>query len=118
MGAVMGLLSTAILVVNNLRDAHTDVISGKKTLAVRFGETFSKIQYALLILVPFSLPIYLWWKLENELSLLLTLFSLPIATHLIFQIFTTAGMGLNFVLIRTARFLFIFTLLFSAGIIL
>ena len=114
----MGLLSTAILVVNNLRDAHTDVISGKKTLAVRFGETFSKIQYTLLILIPFSLPIYLWWKLENELSLLLTLFSLPIATHLIFQIFTIDGMELNFVLIRTARFLFIFTLLFSAGIIL
>jgi 1,4-dihydroxy-2-naphthoate octaprenyltransferase len=118
MGAVMGLLSTAILVVNNLRDAHTDVISGKKTLAVRFGETFSKIQYALLILVPFSLPIYLWWKLENELSLLLTLFSLPIATYLIVQIFTIAGMELNFVLIRTARFLFIFTLLFSLGLIL
>jgi 1,4-dihydroxy-2-naphthoate octaprenyltransferase len=118
MGAVMGLLSTAILVVNNLRDANTDVISGKKTLAVRFGKTFSKIQYALLILVPFSLPIYLWWKLENELSLLLTLFSLPIAMHLIVQIFTTAGMELNYVLIRTARFLFIFTLLFSAGIIL
>ena len=114
----MGLLSTAILVVNNLRDARTDVLSGKKTLAVRFGETFSKIQYAFFIVIPFSLPIYLSWKLENELSLLLTLFSLPIAMHLISQIFTKVGVELNYVLIHTARFLFIFTLLFSAGIIL
>ncbi len=36
-GISPGLLSTAILVVNNIRDIKTDSVTGKKTLAVRFG---------------------------------------------------------------------------------
>ena len=117
MGVAMGMLSTAILVVNNLRDADTDKLSGKRTLAVRFGKTFSKIQYSIMVLFPFLLPLYIWREIENELSLLLTFFALPIAFHLIKQVLMLTGKDLNPVLVRTARFLFIFTLLFSAGLI-
>jgi 1,4-dihydroxy-2-naphthoate octaprenyltransferase len=117
LGVVMGMLSTAILVVNNLRDLDTDALSGKKTLAVRLGMAFSKIQYSTLILIPFLLPLYVWWNVENELSLLLTIFALPISLHLINQIFSLSGSDLNLVLTRTARFLFIFTLLLSAGLV-
>ena len=118
MGIVMGMLSNAILVVNNLRDADTDKLSGKKTLAVRFGKKFSRVQYSILVLIPFLLPIYLWWTLENELSLLIPIFAMPISFNLIYQIFLFSGSDLNFVLIRTARFLFIFTLLLSTGLVL
>jgi 1,4-dihydroxy-2-naphthoate octaprenyltransferase len=39
-GAVAtGVLAVAILVVNNLRDVPTDAVAGKRTLAVRLGET-------------------------------------------------------------------------------
>ena len=114
----MGMLSNAILVVNNLRDADTDKIAGKKTLAVRCGKMFSKLQYSLLILIPFLLPIHMWCYYENELSLIITIFSLPIAFNLIGQIFSLTGSDLNKVLNRTARFLFIFTLLFSIGLII
>ena len=86
MGVAMGMLSTAILVVNNLRDADTDKLSGKRTLAVRVGKTFSKIQYSIMVLFPFLLPLYIWREIENELSLLLTFFALPIAFHLIKQV--------------------------------
>jgi 1,4-dihydroxy-2-naphthoate octaprenyltransferase len=34
-----GILAVAILVVNNLRDVPTDAVAGKRTLAVRIGET-------------------------------------------------------------------------------
>src|SRR5207244_4964509 len=34
----VGLLATALLVVNNLRDIPTDARSGKRTLAVRLGD--------------------------------------------------------------------------------
>jgi 1,4-dihydroxy-2-naphthoate octaprenyltransferase len=34
-----GVLAVAILVVNNLRDVPTDAVAGKRTLAVRLGET-------------------------------------------------------------------------------
>ena len=117
MGAIMGMLSTAILVVNNIRDADTDKLSGKNTLAVRFGKEFSKIQYSTLMLIPFLLPLYIWWNFENELSLLITIFALPISFHLINQIFSLTGSDLNLVLTRTARFLFIFTTLLSAGLV-
>ena len=118
MGAIMGMLSTAILVVNNLRDADMDQLSGKRTLAVQFGKKFSKIQYSILILIPFLLPLYVWWNVENELSLLITIFALPISLHLINQIFSLTGSDLNHVLARTARYLFIFTLLLSAWLVL
>ncbi len=118
LGVVMGMLSTAILVVNNLRDLDTDRLSGKKTLAVQLGKTFSKIQYSTLILIPFLLPLYIWWNDENELSLIITIFALPIAFHLIKQVYSLTGKDLNCVLSRTARFLFIYTILFSAGLVL
>ena len=117
MGIAMGMLSTAILVVNNIRDADMDKLSGKRTLAVQFGKKFSKIQYSILILIPFLLPLYIWWNIENELSLLITIFALPISLHLINQIFSLTGSDLNLVLARTARYLSIFTLLLSAGLV-
>ncbi len=117
LGAVMGMLATAILVVNNLRDRDADIISGKKTLAVRFGKTFSKIQFIMLVMLPFVLPFHLW-RQWNKMSFLITLFTLPIAVHLIIQLFNNTGADLNKVLAGTARFLFIFTLLLSAGLII
>lgn len=45
----VGFLATAILVVNNLRDRKTDVLAGKRTLAVRFGGTFCRVEYTLLV---------------------------------------------------------------------
>jgi 1,4-dihydroxy-2-naphthoate polyprenyltransferase len=44
-GSVMGLLSVAILVANNLRDIPTDGASGKLTLAVRLGEARTRNLY-------------------------------------------------------------------------
>ena len=41
----MGAFSTAMLVVNNFRDRETDAAAGKRTLAVRFGDRFSVVQY-------------------------------------------------------------------------
>ena len=52
-GAATGLLATAILVVNNLRDRATDAIAGKRTLAVRFGPGFARAEHAFMILSPF-----------------------------------------------------------------
>jgi 1,4-dihydroxy-2-naphthoate octaprenyltransferase len=37
-----GLLATALLLVNNLRDVSTDTVAGKRTLAVRLGERWAR----------------------------------------------------------------------------
>ena len=48
-GFAVGALATAILVVNNLRDHVGDARVGKKTLVVRFGPHFGRIEYLLLV---------------------------------------------------------------------
>src|SRR5690606_6869307 len=55
-GAGVGALSTAILVVNNLRDRETDAGAGKRTLAVRIGLRASQVQYVLLLGLAAAVP--------------------------------------------------------------
>ncbi len=45
----IGLLATAILVVNNLRDVATDSVAGKRTLAVRLGPAGTRRLFAALL---------------------------------------------------------------------
>ncbi|MGV9825921.1 1,4-dihydroxy-2-naphthoate polyprenyltransferase [Gordonia sp. NPDC003429] len=48
----VGSLSTAVLVVNNLRDIPTDAVSGKHTLAVRIGDKRTRVLYGVLLAMP------------------------------------------------------------------
>jgi len=52
----VGLLASAILMVNNLRDIGTDRLAGKRTLAVRLGATRSRAAFWLLIAGAFAMP--------------------------------------------------------------
>jgi len=51
---MVGLLATALLLANNLRDIATDIESGKRTLAVRVGRRVGGWCYAACVLVPFA----------------------------------------------------------------
>lgn len=54
----VGLLATALLVVNNLRDIPTDAASGKRTLAVRLGAPPTRALYVALVAGAFvALPV-------------------------------------------------------------
>jgi len=116
-GIIMGSLSTSILVVNNIRDANTDVKTGKKTLAVILGMKFSKIEFSVLVLLPYCLILFLF-LLINKLGIFLSFFTMPIAFSLVYQIYHKTGSDLNYVLSKTARLLFVFSLLLSLGLIL
>ncbi len=48
-GCGAGSLACALLAVNNLRDIPTDRISGKKTLAVRLGDAWTRVFYISLV---------------------------------------------------------------------
>ena len=116
-GIPLGALSTAILIVNNLRDADTDVKSGKRTLVVIFGKSFVKIEYIVMMIIAFTIPIYIlqFW---DEFSLYIILFLLPISIQHIQSLYTKTGLSLNLVLANTAKFLFHFSILLSIGLIL
>ncbi|NNF28600.1 MAG: 1,4-dihydroxy-2-naphthoate polyprenyltransferase [Gemmatimonadetes bacterium] len=56
-GAGLGAFSTAILVVNNLRDRETDAAAGKRTLAVRWGDRATVAEYVVCVLVAGLVPV-------------------------------------------------------------
>jgi len=116
-GIPLGALSTTILIVNNLRDADTDVKSGKRTLAVRFGKSFVKMEYIVMMILAFAIPIYIL-QLWDEFSLYIILFLLPISVRHIQSLYSETGESLNLVLVNTAKFLFHFSMLLSIGLIL
>eukprot|EP00985_Skeletonema_marinoi_P003845 scaffold1673_cov99-Skeletonema_marinoi.AAC.1 len=77
----IGFLATNIIVVNNLRDRHTDIHAGKRTMAVRFGATFAKMEYLLLVVASYAFCVY-FFLLEAESvrwTTLLPLLSLPMS---------------------------------------
>jgi 1,4-dihydroxy-2-naphthoate octaprenyltransferase len=53
----VGLLASALLVVNNLRDLDTDAATGKATLAVRLGRVRTRTLYAAMLLTAFVLAV-------------------------------------------------------------
>lgn len=69
-----GLIATAVLTVNNLRDVEEDQKAGKKTLCVRFGKTFGKWEYTLALILAAALPC-LW---GHFLSLALLIPAIPL----------------------------------------
>ena len=72
----IGLLATAIIVVNNLRDRHTDICAGKRTMAVRFGETFARMEYFLQVVISYGFCLYFAF-VEKRFTALLPLLSAP-----------------------------------------
>jgi 1,4-dihydroxy-2-naphthoate octaprenyltransferase len=119
----VGTLTTAILVVNNLRDTTTDRAAGKRTLAVIFGEGFARGEYLACLVAAWAVPMGLlaarWAGASVPVgpALLLTLIALPLALPLSRIVFAEGDpRRLNPVLRITARLTLIFSLLFAAGL--
>lgn len=116
--AAIGALSTAIIVVNNLRDRHTDAPAGKRTLAVRFGAAFARSEYAALLALAYVLPCAIWWLGWGGAGWLLPLASLPLAWRATRAIRRLDGAALNPWLGRTARLEAVFGVLLAIGVLL
>ncbi len=115
-GLSPGLLSTALLSVNNLRDIHTDKKAGKKTLAVRFGALFVRAEYLVSILLACAMPIVLLVIDPNHpyslTAILVILFALPTIKNVLFD---DISPELNSALASTGKILLVYSLVFSLG---
>ena len=114
-GACMGVLATAILVVNNLRDRHTDAAANKRTLAVRLGATAARWEYTLLHISAYASVAALVLLGVRGGGWMLSWAALPLSVIEIRAIWRTDGPALNPHLGGAARVELAFGLLLSAG---
>lgn len=117
-GIAPGLISTAILVANNVRDYENDKSSGKKTLVVRFGKTFGRIEYLALMATAAVIP------------LLLPQFGFPIGHAYYASIFIIPAIPvmrkvwqsddcntLHVALVQTSKLLVLYGIIFCVGLL-
>ena len=114
-GIPAGMISTAILTVNNLRDIESDRKSGKKTLAVRFGQTFAQFEFLFMVGVGILFPLVIFVFDRSHPWTLIACLSIFLALPTIKKVFTQTGRDLNPVLSQTGKILALYGLLFSIG---
>lgn len=115
----VGALCTNILVINNLRDVEQDTKAGKRTMGVMFGDTALKIEYTAMLLLAYAVPPHFYFKLDYSLWVLLPFLALPLAFLHAKKVWNEKEkVNLNKVLEQTAKFMALFGILFTAGIIL
>jgi 1,4-dihydroxy-2-naphthoate octaprenyltransferase len=112
----VGLLATALLVINNLRDIPTDAVAGKRTLAVRIGDRRTRILYVVLMVLPFVITPFVAGLGSRPLASA-SLFAILLAQRPVLEVLQGAkGPALIPVLGGTGRVQLVFGALLSLGL--
>ncbi|HJF13577.1 MAG TPA: 1,4-dihydroxy-2-naphthoate polyprenyltransferase [Enteractinococcus helveticum] len=116
-GAVgTGLVSTALLMANNVRDIPTDRQAGKRTLAVRLGDTKARWSYPVMLAVAVAAPLF-FVREYPWMWLMLILLVISLRPSLIMLEAKERG-ALIPVLKMTGLFGILYAILFTLGIAL
>ena len=77
----IGLFAAAILVTNNLRDREKDLQNKKITLAVKLGDSKTRVLYAALLIIPFVLVGLMFFTNNSAIftTIQIQLLALPVA---------------------------------------
>ncbi|MCF2874091.1 MULTISPECIES: 1,4-dihydroxy-2-naphthoate octaprenyltransferase [unclassified Tenacibaculum] len=115
----IGLLSTAVLNLNNMRDRVNDAKSGKNTLVVKMGAKAAKNYHYLLIGVSFLCALsYVFLKYESPYQFLFIIAYIPILKHIVFVSKNKEEALLDGELKKVALSTFLFSILFGLGQVL
>ncbi len=118
LGVQIGFLATVLLAINNLRDSVTDIKVGKKTLAVRFGDTFAKAEISVLIASTFALTLY-WWIKYQKAWFTLVFLAAPLGFIIVREVWThTDKATLNRLLGLSALLMMLFSVLHCLALLL
>lgn len=101
-----GLTACALLMINNIRDLPNDAKIGKRTLAVKLGETNAKAVYSAFLFVAVLITTPISW---------ITLFALPLASALSKEVSNKKGAELISTLGKTGRYQLLLALLIIVG---
>lgn len=117
MAVPIGLLITAIIVVNNLRDIEQDRVVGKRTVAVRIGAQATKWEYVACVAGAYIVVIAAVATRLLPVHALAVLLSLPLAWLPTRTVFSVAGRPLNKALALTGQTTLAFSVLFAIGML-
>lgn len=115
----LGLLSSAVLNLNNMRDIENDTLSGKKTLVVRIGAKAAKYYHVILISLAMILSVIYTIRFFDSAFQLLFLITFPLFFLDIKTVLqNTKPIELNSELKKLAFSTFAYSLTYGLGFIL
>ncbi len=117
--STIGMFSSGVLNINNLRDINNDKKNGKKTLVVRLGVKGAKIYHAALVGIAVLLSVFytiIFFRSPVQLLFMVTLPFLMIDVRNVFQ--NSMPVDLNVELKKLALTTFAFSITFGLGLIL
>lgn len=114
-GFAPGFIAVGLLVINNLRDVREDRKAGKKTLAVRFGSNFARLEYLICISGAAFIPLFFFLTGSLPFSVMSVTIALIPGFLVAKKIWNLDGVELNPMLGRTAVMLLGYTVLFCLG---
>lgn len=114
-----GLLATAVLNINNLRDIENDERNGKNTLAVRLGPQTARRYHAFLLLAATLCLALFSWRFLSGWSAWLFVLGLPLLLrHGIFVLKDPTAAGMRPMLEQMVKAALLINILFSIGVVL
>ncbi len=115
-GIAAGTLTTAILIVNNVRDIQSDQRAGRTNIPVKYGRKAAEWEYIVMFAIAYLIPLLAWLIGLVSWKGLLPWITFPRAVQLTNRIRSLPiSRAFNQLLADTAQLLLFFSLLFAIG---
>lgn len=115
LGLQIGLLSTVLIAINNLRDMETDKLVNKKTLAVRLGLSGGRYWIGFLIFAPYVAGYY-WVASHMYWVYFASIMAFPLGLSIAKKIFRTSpGAEYNRFLAQASGYSLVYSVLLAIG---
>jgi len=109
-----GLISTGVLIVNNIRDAENDRKHNKNTLVVQKGIQFGRWEYVICMVTAGLVPVLIYSMIHDHMPILICSATILLALKPIITVLTQSDEAhLENALAATGKLLVVYTVLFS-----